>query len=68
LAGYLKATLIPTLHFDKNFLSILVQYRVLPFHPTYFFWQTTMEAEEMKHRKKQIIVNKAILSNMKKGC
>ena len=62
----LKATLIPTLHFDKNFISIIVAILGTTISPYLFFWQTTMEAEEMKHRKKQIIVNKAILHNMRK--
>ncbi|MEO6915389.1 MAG: divalent metal cation transporter, partial [Chitinophagaceae bacterium] len=30
-----------------------------------FFWQATMEAEDMAQRKKKIIVNKRILGNMK---
>src|SRR6185295_17947521 len=62
----LKATLIPTLHFDKNFISIIVAILGTTISPYLFFWQTTMEAEEMKHRKKRIIVNKAILENMRK--
>ncbi len=61
----LKAAVIPTIKFDKNFISILVAILGTTISPYLFFWQATMEVEEMKHRKKGIIVNKKIMTEMK---
>lgn len=55
------ATFIPTLRFDKEFLSIIVAILGTTISPYLFFWQATMEVEEMKHRKKHIMVNKKII-------
>lgn len=60
----LKATFIPTLKFDKNFISILVAILGTTISPYLFFWQATMEVEERKNNKKQLIVNKRILHDM----
>ena len=59
----LKRTVIPTIKFNKEFFSILVAILGTTISPYLFFWQTTMEAEEVMH--KQIIVDKRILDNMK---
>ena len=61
-----KNTFIPTIHFNKNFIGILVAILGTTISPYLFFWQTTMEAEGMNHRVKKIFVNKNILSDMKK--
>ncbi len=61
----LKATFIPTIHFDKNFISILVAILGTTISPYLFFWQATMEVEEKKH-KKILVVNKRLISEMKK--
>jgi NRAMP (natural resistance-associated macrophage protein)-like metal ion transporter len=65
LAAIFKATFIPTIEFNKNFISILVAILGTTISPYLFFWQATMEAEEMKHKKKIIIVNKIIIRDMK---
>jgi Mn2+/Fe2+ NRAMP family transporter len=62
----LKGTFIPSIHFDKAFLSILVGILGTTISPYLFFWQATMEMEAMKQRKKQIMVNKRMLGEMKK--
>ena len=49
----LKSTFVPTIRFDKNFISILVAILGTTISPYLFFWQATMEVEEMKHRKKK---------------
>src|SRR5213078_2136871 len=64
LVTILKSTLIPTIQFDKNFISILVALLGTTISPYLFFWQATMEVEEMKH-KRQIVVNRRVMSNMK---
>jgi NRAMP (natural resistance-associated macrophage protein)-like metal ion transporter len=59
----LKATFIPTLKFDKNFISILVAILGTTISPYLFFWQATMEVE--KNMKKHLVVNKRIIHEMK---
>ncbi len=65
LIAVLKATFIPTIEFNKNFISILVAILGTTISPYLFFWQATMEAEEMKHKKRIIMVNKIIIRDMK---
>lgn len=60
-----KNTFIPTIHFDKAFFSILVAILGTTISPYLFFWQATMEAEDMNHSVKKVVVNKRILDNMK---
>ena len=61
----LKNTFIPTIKFNKEFLSILVALLGTTISPYLFFWQATMEAENQKHNKRKVLVNKRILHNMK---
>ena len=61
----LKNTVLPTIKFNKEFLSILVGLLGTTISPYLFFWQATMEAEDMKHSKRKVIVNKRILDDMK---
>ncbi len=61
----LKGTLIPTIKFDKNFISILVAILGTTISPYLFFWQATMEVEEMKHKNKHLVLNKKVMHNMK---
>lgn len=62
----LKATFIPHIKFDKDFVSILVAILGTTISPYLFFWQATMVVEEMKHKKKQLVVNKRVIGEMKK--
>jgi len=61
----LKATFIPTIKFNKDFISILVAILGTTISPYLFFWQATMEVEDMKQKKKYLVVNKRILHEMK---
>jgi NRAMP (natural resistance-associated macrophage protein)-like metal ion transporter len=61
----LKGTFIPTITFDKHFISILVAILGTTISPYLFFWQATMSVEEMKHQKNHLIVNKVMIKNMK---
>ena len=61
----LKSTFIPTLHFNKEYISILVGILGTTISPYLFFWQASMEVEEMKHKKSHLVVNKKIISDMK---
>jgi NRAMP (natural resistance-associated macrophage protein)-like metal ion transporter len=64
-AAILKAAFIPTIKFDKDFISILVGILGTTISPYLFFWQATMEVEGMKQRKKHLIVNKQIMHAMR---
>lgn len=59
----LKNTFVPHIEFNKEFLSILVALLGTTISPYLFFWQTTMEAEDMSH--KAVMVNKRILKDMR---
>lgn len=61
IAEILKATFIPTIKFDKDFIAILVGILGTTISPYLFFWQASVEVEEMKHKKKHLIVNKKII-------
>ena len=61
----MKSTFIPTIHFNKAFFGILVAILGTTISPYLFFWQATMEAEDISHSRKKIIINKRILDNMK---
>jgi NRAMP (natural resistance-associated macrophage protein)-like metal ion transporter len=61
-----KHTFIPTIHLDKNFFEILVALFGTTISPYLFFWQATMEKEDMDHLSKQLIVNKQVIHEMKK--
>ncbi|MDP4265504.1 MAG: divalent metal cation transporter [Bacteroidota bacterium] len=61
----LKNTFVPVIRFNKEFLSILVALLGTTISPYLFFWQATMEAEDRRHSKRKIMVDKKILSDMK---
>ncbi|MCW3110978.1 MAG: iron transporter [Segetibacter sp.] len=60
-----RNTFIPTIQFNKEFLSILVAILGTTISPYLFFWQATMEAEDVAQSKRRVIVNKRILDEMK---
>jgi len=60
-----KSTFIPTIHFNKDFFEMLVAILGTTISPYLFFWQATMEAEDVAHKAKKIMVNKQILKDMK---
>ncbi len=65
LVAVLKSTFIPTIRFDKNFISILVAILGTTISPYLFFWQATMVSEDILLKKKHLVVNKRIISDMK---
>lgn len=56
-----KATFIPHIQFDKDFILIVVGILGTTISPYLFFWQASVEVEEMRHKKKHLLVNKKII-------
>ena len=59
-----KATFIPTIKFNKEFIGILVAILGTTISPYLFFWQASVEVEEMKNKKRHLVVNKKIIFEM----
>jgi NRAMP (natural resistance-associated macrophage protein)-like metal ion transporter len=49
----LKATFVPKIEFNKEYMGILVAILGTTLSPYLFFWQTTMEVEELEHKNKK---------------
>ncbi len=61
-----RHTVIPSIRWNKAFLSILVAILGTTISPYLFFWQATMEAEDQEHSKrKKVFVNKRMLDGMR---
>jgi NRAMP (natural resistance-associated macrophage protein)-like metal ion transporter len=65
LGAILKATFIPTIQFDKNFIAILVGILGTTISPYLFFWQASVEVEETKNRTTRLIVDKNLIDGIK---
>lgn len=61
----LKHAFIPTFRFNREFIEIFVAVLGTTISPYLFFWQATMEVEEMRHRKRHLVVDKRVIRNMK---
>jgi len=59
-----KHTFIPTIRFDKYFLQIIVALLGTTISPYLFFWQATMEAEDISSNK-SIVIDKVFMSKLK---
>ncbi len=57
-------TFIPHIKFNKEFIEMMVAILGTTISPYLFFWQTTMEAEDMEHKQPAIVVDKRIIRNM----
>jgi Mn2+/Fe2+ NRAMP family transporter len=60
----IKATFIPQLKWDKNFIAILVAILGTTISPYLFFWQTSMEGEERESKNKIVMVDKTEINEM----
>jgi NRAMP (natural resistance-associated macrophage protein)-like metal ion transporter len=60
-----KSTFFPSFKLNKEYLSIIVAILGTTISPYLFFWQTTMEVEENRH-KKRVMINKRVLTEMRK--
>jgi NRAMP (natural resistance-associated macrophage protein)-like metal ion transporter len=62
----LSATFIPKIEFTKEYLAILVGILGTTISPYLFFWQASVEVEEMQHKHQHLMVNKRIIHAMEK--
>ena len=58
-------TFVPSLKFNKDYLIILVGILGTTISPYLFFWQTSMEVEEVGKRSNTIVVDKKLITNMR---
>lgn len=61
----LKATFVPTIKFNKDFIAILVGILGTTISPYLFFWQTSVEVEETRSKERQVVIDKKIIYEMK---
>ncbi len=66
LGNVLWHTFVPQIEFSREFLLVLVGILGTTISPYLFFWQTSMEVEEMHGPKKAIVLDKLILPRMHK--
>jgi NRAMP (natural resistance-associated macrophage protein)-like metal ion transporter len=57
-----KHTVIPTVQFNKDYISVLVAILGTTISPYLFFWQATMEVETVKHR--HVVVDKRYIKDV----
>jgi NRAMP (natural resistance-associated macrophage protein)-like metal ion transporter len=58
------STVIPHIELNKDFIEMVVAILGTTISPYLFFWQATMEAEDIEHKEKKIIIDKRIMQNM----
>jgi len=58
-------TLVPTFYFEKNYLAVLVGILGTTISPYLFFWQTSMEVEEVGQRRNTVVVDKKLITGMR---
>jgi NRAMP (natural resistance-associated macrophage protein)-like metal ion transporter len=62
----LKSTFVPKIQLNKNYINMLVAILGTTISPYLFFWQATMESEDEKSGSGPIVINKKVLTTMRK--
>lgn len=64
----LRHTLIPTIRMDKDFFEILVAILGTTISPYLFFWQATMEAEDISNTRsrRRLVIDRRFMEKMEK--
>jgi len=65
VGAILKATFLPQIKWDKNYIAILVAILGTTISPYLFFWQASMENENRSVKQKMIMVNKSDITDMR---
>jgi len=63
----LRSTFVPTIKFDKDFFGILVAILGTTISPYLFYWQVTMEAEDVKATRKLILARRRLIKRDANG-
>lgn len=58
-------SLVPTFRFEKEYLAALVAILGTTISPYLFFWQTSMEVEEVGKRQNTVMVDKKLITGMR---
>jgi NRAMP (natural resistance-associated macrophage protein)-like metal ion transporter len=61
-----KHTFVPTIHLNKDFFEILVAILGTTISPYLFFWQATMEAEDIANSRRRIVIDRKYMDKMSK--
>jgi NRAMP (natural resistance-associated macrophage protein)-like metal ion transporter len=61
----LKATFIPQIKWDKDYVAVLVAILGTTISPYLFFWQTSMEEEDRADKKKTLMIDKTDITDMR---
>jgi NRAMP (natural resistance-associated macrophage protein)-like metal ion transporter len=62
-----RHTIIPTIHMDKNFFEVLVALLGTTISPYLFFWQATMEAEDItnaRNHRRRVVIDRRFMIKM----
>lgn len=62
----LHHTFVPDIQFNKNFFEVLVAILGTTISPYLFFWQATMEVEDIANAPRRVIINKVFMDKMSK--
>jgi NRAMP (natural resistance-associated macrophage protein)-like metal ion transporter len=62
----LKSTFIPKIQLNKSYINMLVAILGTTISPYLFFWQATMESEDEKSGAGPVVINKKVLTTMRK--
>jgi NRAMP (natural resistance-associated macrophage protein)-like metal ion transporter len=62
----IKSTFVPNIHFNKEFVKIIVGILGTTISPYLFFWQTAMEVEEINYNKKQLFISRKKINDARK--
>ncbi|MBN9384986.1 MAG: divalent metal cation transporter [Chitinophagaceae bacterium] len=64
----LRHTLVPTIRMDKDFFEILVAILGTTISPYLFFWQATMEAEDVNNARlhRRVVIDRRFMEKMEK--
>ncbi|MDR3711994.1 MAG: divalent metal cation transporter [Puia sp.] len=62
----LRHTFIPTIQLNRDFFEILVAILGTTISPYLFFWQATMEAEDVSSSTRKVVIDKRFMTKMEK--
>ena len=60
-----RSTILPTIHFNKDFISMLVAILGTTISPYLFFWQASMEVENRQATAPEVLVDKRVINVMR---